>query len=166
MDILKLLKTEMEQEAETTRKMLKLVKPEDFDFKPHPKSMVMKNLAIHIAELPGWTKMALETSGLDFAKMDYQPTEVNNKEELLDVFEQSLKEGFDVLNSADEEDLLPEWILRNGETIYSKSSKYEVIRMSFCQTVHHRAQLGVYLRMLDIPIPGSYGPSADEESFA
>ena len=155
----------MEQEANTTRKMLQLVRPEDFEYKPHPKSMVMKSLAVHIAELPGWTKMALTTEELDFAAMDYAPTVVESNDDLLKVFENSLADGLAALNQAAEPDMLPLWTLRNGETVYSVTSKYEVIRMSFCQTVHHRAQLGVYLRLLNIPIPGSYGPSADDESF-
>ena len=66
---------------------------------------------------------------------------------------------------ATEADLLPNWTLRTGDKIHSVSTKYEVIRMSFCQIVHHRAQLGVYLRLLNISIPGSYGPSADEMNF-
>lgn len=166
MDILELLKKEMKQEANTTRKMLKLVNPQDFEYQPHPKSMVMKNLATHIAELPGWTKMALETSQLDFATMDYTPAVIDSNEDLLKIFENSLQDGLAALNAARDEDLLPDWTLRNGDTIYSVSSKYEVIRMSYSQIVHHRAQLGVYLRLLDIPIPGSYGPSADDENFA
>ena len=156
----------MEQEANTTRKMLKLVRPEDLDYKPHPKSMVMRNLAAHIAELPGWTKMTLDTSQLDFAAMDYKPAVIESNEDLLRLFETSLQDGLTALNKAKEPDLLPDWTLRNGETIYSVSTKYEVIRMSFSQIVHHRAQLGVYLRLLNIPIPGSYGPSADDENFA
>jgi uncharacterized damage-inducible protein DinB len=165
MEILELLKKEMEQEANTTRKMLKLVRREDFDYKPHPRSMVMKSLAVHIAELPGWTKMVLTTTELDFAAMDYAPTVAESNEDLLSIFEKSLADGLAALGQATESDLLPLWTLRTGESVHSVTSKYEVIRMSFCQTVHHRAQLGVYLRLLNIPIPGSYGPSADEQTF-
>ena len=89
----------------------------------------------------------------------------NNTKELLDYFERSLAEGKKSLMSATENDLLPNWTLRNGDQVYSVSTKYEVIRMSFGQIIHHRAQLGVYLRLLNIPIPGSYGPSADEMNF-
>lgn len=166
MDILALLRKEMEHEATTTRKMLKLVKPGDFDYKPHPKSMAMKPLATHIAELSGWPKMILNTPGLDFATMDYKPASVESNEDLLALFEKSLADGLSALNQTTEDALLPDWTMRNAETIYSVSTKYEVIRMSYSQIVHHRAQLGVYLRLLNIPIPGSYGPSADDENFA
>ena len=165
MDVLPLLKKEMEQEAATTRKMLQRIPTDKLGWKPHEKSMTMQNLAVHIAELPTWVSMALTTSGLDFATMDYTPTAVSNTEEIVSIFEKSLKEGLAALDHAKEEDLLPEWTMRNGEQIYSVMTKYEVIRHAFAQTTHHRAQLGVYLRLLGVAIPGSYGPSADEASF-
>ncbi len=165
MQIIPLLLKEMEQEAAITRKMLERVPADKFDWKPHEKSMSMKQLTIHIAELPSWVKMALTTSELDFSKMDYTPTPANNSAELLAIFEKSLAEGMEALREAKEEDLLPEWTLRNGEQVYNVFTKYGVIRHAFAQTTHHRAQLGVYLRLLNIPIPGSYGPSADEMNF-
>lgn len=152
----------MEEEAVTTRKMLGRIPDSLYDYKPHPKSMVMRSLATHIAELPGWVSMALNTSELNFAAMDYNPQPINDTKALLEVFEKNLAEGKASLESATEEDLLRMWTLRNGEQIISVRTKYEVIRMSFLQTVHHRAQLGVFLRLNHIPIPGSYGPSADE----
>jgi uncharacterized damage-inducible protein DinB len=165
MQIIPLLLKEMEQEAGITRKMLQRVPDDKFDWKPHEKSMSMRTLTVHIAELPSWVKMALTTSELDFAKMDYTPTPASSTAELLEIFEKSFAEGKEALSAASEDDLIPEWTLRNGDQIYSVMSKYEVIRHSFAQTTHHRAQLGVYLRLLNIPIPGSYGPSADEMKF-
>lgn len=160
-----MLLKELEYEAQTTRKMLSRVPDDKFNWQPHEKSMTIQRLATHIAELPGWVSMALTTSELDFANNPYAPVKVNNREELLAYFERSLEEGRSHLVNAKEEDLLPNWTLRNGEEIYSVSTKGEVIRMAFCQIVHHRAQLGVFLRLLDVPIPGSYGPSADEMNF-
>ncbi|GEO12114.1 DinB family protein [Segetibacter aerophilus] len=165
MQIIPLLLKEMEEEAAITRKMLQRVPDDKFDWKPHERSMVMSALTVHIAELPSWVQMALTSSELDFAKMDYTPTPVSSSADLLAIFEKSYSQGREALSSAKEEDLLPEWTLRNGEQVYMVFTKYEVIRHSFAQTIHHRAQLGVYLRLLNIPIPGSYGPSADEQSF-
>jgi len=165
MNLIPIFLKEMEQEAQTTRKMLQRVPTDKFQWRPHPKSMTMQQLATHIAELPTWVTMVLNTSELDFAKNEYKPAVINNTEELLEYFEKNLKEGKQSLEKATEEDLLPDWTLRNGEQIYSVDKKYEVIRMAYCQIVHHRAQLGVFLRLLDIPIPGSYGPSADEMNF-
>lgn len=165
MDIIPALLKEMEAEAGTTRKMLQLIPADKFDWKPHEKSMTLQNLTVHIAELPSWVSMALSTSELDFATMDYKPTPVNDTAHLLSIFETSFTSGSNSLKNAKEDDLFPEWTMRSGEQIHAVMSKYEVIRHAFSQTTHHRAQLGVYLRLLNIPIPGSYGPSADEMNF-
>jgi uncharacterized damage-inducible protein DinB len=156
------LLNELENEAQTTRKMLSRVPDDKFNWQPHQKSMTIKQLATHIAELPSWVAITLTTSELDFAQNPYQQEEVNTTAGLLDYFERTLEDGKAHLSKATEADLLPDWTMRNGEEIYTVRSKGEVIRMTYCQIVHHRAQLGVYLRLLDIPIPGSYGPSADE----
>ena len=124
--------------------------------------MTIQRLSTHIAELPTWVSITLTTDELDFASNPYKPVSISNTAELLDLFEKSLADGRAHLAKATEEQLLRPWTLRNGDQIYSTSSKAEVIRMTYCQIVHHRAQLGVFLRLLDIPIPGSYGPSADE----
>lgn len=160
-----LLHKEMEQEARTTRKMLERVPEDKYDWRPHPKSMTIRQLTTHIAELPAWVSMTLHTDGLNFATSPYEPTSIAHNGELLDLFERSLASGSAGLARASDEDLLPTWTLRQGDQVLSASSRGEVIRMVFCQIVHHRAQLGVYLRLLDIPIPGSYGPSADEQNF-
>jgi uncharacterized damage-inducible protein DinB len=156
---------ELNAEAVTTRKMLERVPEDKYDWQPHPKSMSIRRLATHIAELPGWVSMTLDTAELDFANNPYQPVTIHNNKELLQYFDQSLSEGRAALEKATDAQLEEPWTLRNGEQVYSTQPKAEVIRMAYCQTVHHRAQLGVYLRLLDIPIPGSYGPSADDHSF-
>jgi uncharacterized damage-inducible protein DinB len=162
MTIIQQFSRQLEQEAQTTRKMLAIVPTDKYDWKPHEKSMTMKRLATHIAELPSWIKMTLTTDELDFAKNPYQVENVSTTGELLDYFERTLKEGKAYLKEEYADKLHENWTLRNGETIYDVSPKIDVLRMSMSQIIHHRAQLGVYLRLLDIPIPGSYGPSADE----
>lgn len=156
---------EMEQEARTTRKMLAIVPDDKYTWKPHEKSMSIQQLATHIAELPGWVTMTLKTKELDFASNPYEAKPITKTKDLLTFFEETLAEAKADLSKAKESDLLPNWTLRNGDEIYSVSTKAEVIRMTYCQIVHHRAQLGVYLRLLNVPIPGSYGPSADDASF-
>jgi uncharacterized damage-inducible protein DinB len=157
-----LIQKELEREAVTTRKMLALVLAEKFDWKPHPKSMVMMNLATHIAELPTWVSMVLNTDELDFAANEYKPTIVKDNAELMELFEKSLADGLSLLDDSKENLLAKTWTLRMGEQILTTGSKADMIRHALSQIIHHRAQLGVYLRLLDIPIPGSYGPSADE----
>lgn len=154
---------ELEQESETTRKMLSRIPDDKYDWKPHPKSMSVRQLSAHIAELPSWITMAMTTDELDFAKGEYQPTIVNNTKELMEFFEKSLVNGRTELIPENEEKLSEPWTLRSGEQIFSTTSKAEVIRMALSQLIHHRAQMGVFLRLLDVPIPGSYGPSADEQ---
>lgn len=160
-----MLLKELDQEAQTTRKMLERVPAAQFDWQPHKRSMTLQRLATHVAELPAWVAMAVTTDELDFANNPYAPVVVNNTGELLDYFEQSVAEGRQQLARASEEKLAENWTLRNGDQVYQVTTKAEVIRMAYCQIVHHRAQLGVFLRLLDIPIPGSYGPSADEMEF-
>ena len=165
MKITEILLKEFEQEAQTTLKMLKLVPADKFDWAPHEKSMNMKSLAIHIAEIAAWPAMMINSPELDFATMDYKPTEASSTEEIVAIFEKSFKEGKVALESANENILEEQWLLRTGEKIHMKMNKYEAVRHSFSQTIHHRAQLGVYLRLQNIPIPGSYGPSANEMDF-
>ena len=165
MSIIGLIKKEVTAEAVTTRKMLERVPADKLTWKPHEKSMDMKTLAVHIAELPGWIQMAFETTELDFSTMEYKPTEAEDAGELVKIFEDSLDRAIIALDKAKDEDLWPSWTMRTGEKVHGVMTKYEVVRHSISQTIHHRAQLGVYLRLLNIPIPGSYGPSADEMNF-
>lgn len=165
MDILNLLLQEIEAESATTRKMLQRVPADKWDWKPHEKSMTLKQLSLHVAELPGWVAMALNTTELDFAAQPYSQPEATDNTQLLHIFEKALENGKGALQKAKEEDLLPQWTLRSGEQVLMQTNKYGLIRHSISQTIHHRAQLGVYLRLLHIAIPGSYGPSADEASF-
>ena len=160
-----MLLKEMEQEAQTTRKMLERVPNDKFDWQPHVKSMTIRKLAGHIAELPSWVSMTINTDHLDFADNPYTQPVINNTTELLALFEKSLAEGKAELEKTNEDELIKNWTLRNGDQVYSVSQKVEIIRMAYCQIVHHRAQLGVFLRLLDVPIPGSYGPSADDAGF-
>jgi len=156
---------EFDAEAKTTRNMLSIVPDDKFNWQPHPKSMTIRQLATHIAELPSWIAMVLTTSEQDFAKSPYQPIMLNTTKELLAHFEKNLIIGRDQLEAGKEEQLSENWTLRNGEEIYDTSPKSKVIRMVLNQIVHHRAQLGVFLRLLEIPIPSSYGPTADDKSF-
>jgi uncharacterized damage-inducible protein DinB len=153
---------ELEREALTTSKMLSVIPTEKFGWKPHEKSMTIKVLATHIADIFTWFGMVINTSELDFAKNPYQAEEVNSTPELVALFENNLEQGRAALANGKDEQLKDIWIMRNGEEIWVNDNKHDVLRMCFAQIIHHRAQMGVFLRLLNIPIPGSYGPSADE----
>ena len=154
---------ELEYESIGTKKMLALVPADKADWKPHEKSMALKDLATHIADLPGWITMGLTTSELDFATSPYNPQNCNGGEELVAYYEKNAAEAKATLLKSTDAQLEEMWTLRNGDIVYMKETKLEVLRHSYCQMVHHRAQLGVYLRLLNIAIPGVYGPSADEQ---
>src|ERR1700751_703359 len=116
---------EMEQEATTTRKMLASIPEDKYDWKPHEKSMSVKQLATHIAELPGWVSMTIHTDELDFKQNKYEPKVVKNNKELLQYLENQLSAAKTDLEKS-KDDLLPKnWVLRSGETIHSTSTKAE-----------------------------------------
>lgn len=160
--IVELLLKEIAMEAGPTRKMLSLVPDEDFDWKPHAKSMSFRQLAVHIAEIPGWIALAVQTDVLDFAG-GYQPTQADTAQDLLRIFDENYANGRAALSETNDEFLLNNtWTMKMGEQVLMTLSKYETIRHAIAQNIHHRAQLGVYLRLKNIAIPGAYGPSADE----
>lgn len=162
MSMISMFKKELDRESAVTRKMLERVPDDKYDWKPHEKSMTIRQLATHIAELPTWMTMAIATDGLDFATTPYNPPKIDNTKDLMAFFETSLKDGYSELKEENEGKMNDIWTLRNGEQVYSQTTKEEMMRITMNQITHHRAQLGVFLRLLDIPIPGSYGPSADE----
>ena len=162
MKMKEILLKEMEMEAATIRKMLAIVPDDKYDWKPHPKSMNVQTLATHVAELLGMAKNVIEDDEFDFAKEPYNPTIIKNNAELMACCEKNLDICKQALTKANENEWHKEWVMRSGESIFIRSSKYEAIRHLFCQVVHHRAQLGVFMRLLNVKIPGSYGPSADE----
>ncbi len=153
---------ELEKESIGTRKMLALVPADKADWKPHEKSMKLKDLATHLADLPTWITLAVEKDELDFVTSPYNPADCNGGKELVAYYDKNMEEAKQWLQKSKDSILEETWTLRNGDIVYMRSSRLETIRHSYCQIVHHRAQLGVYLRLLNIPIPGVYGPSADE----
>ncbi|HSY62675.1 MAG TPA: DinB family protein [Cytophaga sp.] len=162
MELIPIFLKEFEAEVLTTRNMLSRIPDDKYNWQPHPKSMTIRRLATHIADLPGWIHMALTTDELDFATAPYDPPAINNTKDVLELFEQRVIDGRSQLIPENESKLLESWTLRDGKTIYNVYTKAETVRVSFSQLIHHRAQLGVFLRLLNVPIPGSYGPSADE----
>ena len=162
MNIINELLTELASETAITRKMLALVPDDRFDWSPHPKSMTLKQLATHIAEIPSWFAIAVDQDVLDFNEGSYTPAPIESNADLLALFEKSYETGKAALERLPENLLDKPWVMRGGDVVYLDTNKYGMVRHAFAQTIHHRAQLGVFLRLLDIPIPGSYGPSADE----
>jgi uncharacterized damage-inducible protein DinB len=154
---------ELEMEAASTRKILERVPTDKNDWKPHAKSMKLGNLANHVAELPGWVAFTMGSDGLDVSKMDYKPVISTSTEELLAKLDENVNKAKTALESASDEDYDKMWTLSNGDhVIFSMPKKVVVRSMSYNHLYHHRGQLSVYLRLLDVHVPGMYGPSYDE----
>jgi uncharacterized damage-inducible protein DinB len=164
MTIADLLLPEFDQEMATTRRVLERVPEDKFAWKPHAKSFSMGDLASHVANMVKWTNDTMNRVEFDLASVT--PEEMNkaakNRAELLAWFDTNVAAARAVLAKPDADYFVP-WSLKKGAATFFTMPRYNCVR-SFVlnHIVHHRAQLGVYLRMNDIPIPGAYGPSADE----
>lgn len=153
---------ELQQEMAVTRRTLERLPEDKFDYKPHPKSFSLGDLAQHLAQLPVWGSMTLKTTDLDVSgPMPREP--ITTAAGILAKFDKNLADFTAALSAATDEALLAPWSLKSGAKIHFTMPRLAVIRgMVMNHTVHHRAQLGVYLRMLDVPVPSMYGPTADE----
>ncbi len=165
METLPNIKAELKQEYETTKKFFENFPEDKNDYAPHEKSMKMMPLATHIAEIFGWPAFMMNTEKLDFSAGDYKPTVLNTKAELLQKLDDDYEDSVKTLAAISEDDLNGRWKMTMGEHVIADYSKYEAMRHALNQATHHRAQLGIYYRLNDIPLPGSYGPSADDENF-
>lgn len=160
---------EFDNEMANTRKTLERVPEEKFDWKPHEKSTAMGGLATHLSNLPTWTNYAIGEDSLDLApggKPLPQTANVKSQTELLEIFDNNVAKARAAIAAASDEELFKPWtLLRNGKQILTMP-KIAVLRgFVMNHSIHHRAQLGVYLRLNDIPVPSIYGPSADESGF-
>lgn len=163
MSVIQALAAEMRSEAKNTRRLLERVPDGQFDWKPHPKSMSLGRLCEHIAELPNWTYLTLVQDELDFSKEMFKQARPATQAELLAYFDECLSKALDVLANCEEEVLSAPWTMRNGTHVYFTMPKKVVVRTWMMNhLIHHRGQLSVYLRLLDVPLPRMYGPTADE----
>ena len=153
---------ELEVEAAQTRRMLKIVPADQMDWRPHPKSYTIKALSSHVAEMPLMIALALKYPRWDFMNSPYPSADMNTAEELLKQFDYSVEEAKKAIGESSDDILLEPWSLGAGDVTYMSMARWEAVRHAFGQNAHHRAQLQVCLRLLNIPVPGPYGPSADE----
>ncbi len=164
MDFHQALIAEFEDELAITRKMLAAI-PADADFthRPHPKSFTLGRLAGHVAETPTeWALSTLTTDHFAWTEGD-KPLSMTNKDETLAAFDQKAEAAKTALRSLDPEKWSGNWKMTAGDQTWINDTRYNVWRKWVLNhTIHHRAQLGLQLRLLNVPIPGTYGPSADE----
>ena len=164
MTIAELLLPEVEQEMATTRRVLERVPDDKLAWKPHDRSWSMGELASHIANSIKWTEMTMNHTEFDLGSvpLDQMNQLAKSRAELLAWFDANAAAARQALGKSDADYLVP-WTLRHGAQQFFTMPRYHCIRSYLLNhIVHHRAQLGVYLRLNDIPVPAMYGPSADE----
>lgn len=166
MDATRYYLPEFDQEMATTRKLLARVPEDRLDWKPHPKSMSLGQLASHVAQLPDWSANIFGSDEFDFRPPDapaFVMADCKSNKELLDLFDESVAKAREAVAAAQEDSLDKTWTLKAGPHTIFSAPRWSVYRgFGLNHIIHHRAQLSVYLRLLDVPVPGIYGPSADE----
>jgi uncharacterized damage-inducible protein DinB len=157
---------EFDHEMANTRKILERVPDDKFDWKPHVKSFALGDLATHVANLPSWTVETIEKDALDIAPSGGEPyrvTAANSQSKLLERFDSNIAAARAALAGASDEHLVKPWSLLKGGAVMFTLPRVAVLRgFVMNHLIHHRGQLSVYLRLNDVPVPGLYGPSADE----
>jgi len=157
---------EFDMEMANTRKTLERIPEDKFDWAPHPKSMKLGPLAQHICEMTGWTKDTIEKDGVDVGGYK-PPAPLKTRNEVLAVFDKNVASARAALVAAnDDAAWMKPWTLsQDGKQLISMPKVAVMRGFVFNHLIHHRAQLGVYLRLNDVPVPSTYGPSADENKF-
>ncbi len=153
---------EFDHEMANTRRTLERVPENKLGWKPHEKSMTMGRLTGHLAELPSWGVYTIQNEFVDLAQPG-RGLVASSRKGALETFDQNVAEARKAIANASDEHLMKPWTLRKGEQVIFTLPRIAVLRaMVLNHSIHHRAQLGVYLRLNDVPVPSIYGPSADE----
>ncbi|MFN2564925.1 MAG: DinB family protein [Gemmatimonadaceae bacterium] len=161
MTIAERLLPEFDLEMATTRRVIERVPTDKGQWKPHPKSFSLGHLAQLVATMPGWLIRMVQDTEIDLAKSpgySYQPTEL-----LVTQFDRLVSEARAAIASAKDPDFEVPWSLKNAGHVLFTQPRGEAVRSTINHLVHHRGQLTVYLRLLDVPVPSIYGPTADEK---
>lgn len=157
---------EFNHEAANTRKMLEAVPEDKLGWQPHEKSMTLSRLAGHIAEIPMWASNMVGQDELDMGSGNYQPVQPENVADLLAAHDTSVAAFQGAVDGADDATLMKPWAFRTGDHVHFQMPCAIAMRSFILNhIVHHRGQLSVYLRELDIPLPQVYGPTADNSEF-
>jgi uncharacterized damage-inducible protein DinB len=159
------LLTEFDIEMEATRRVLERVPSDRLDWKPHEKSMSLGRLATHVADLPRWVPFTMTTDGLDAEQPGdaMGPRQLESAQAMLDWFDEHAARARATIEGASEGAYTGTWTMRQGEQVYFSLPRWLVVRrFAINHMIHHRGQLTVYLRLAGVPVPGTFGPSADE----
>ena len=169
MSIAQSLLPEFDHEMANTRRTLERVPEDKLDWKPDPKSMALGRLAGHIAEMPGWGVMTLQTESLDVnpgGTRPFEPLIAKSRAHVLAEFDKNVASTRAALEKVSDAELMKPWSLLSNGNVVMTMPRIGVLRaMMMNHVIHHRAQLGVYYRLNGVPVPALYGPSADEGSM-
>jgi uncharacterized damage-inducible protein DinB len=166
MAIRDLLLPEFDEEMANTRKMLERIPDDKLQFTPHKKSWKLERMAGHTVDMISWIGHTMRVEVLEMEPGQYEPFEPKSSRELLERFDANVREARAVLETATDEALHKTWTMKWQGKQVMQMPRYSVLRsVVFNHLIHHRAQVGMYLRMANIAIPGMYGPSADEPQF-
>ncbi|NLG62202.1 MAG: damage-inducible protein DinB [Candidatus Cloacimonetes bacterium] len=160
MSFLRDLLPEFDEEMRTTRRVLERVPSDRADWKPHPRSFSLAHLAQLVATMPGWLITMLGETELDLSKGSGYSNQ--STEELLKSFDEGVKQARTMIQQAKDDEMAVPWSLKMGDNVLFTLPRQVVVRQHINHLVHHRGQLTVYLRLLDVPVPSIYGPTADE----
>jgi uncharacterized damage-inducible protein DinB len=167
MRIAETLISELEQEGQTTRRVLERVPADKLGWKPHEKSLSIGQLALHLARLNGGLSQMGVPDTFELTGNPFQFAEATSKAEIMDAFDQGLVKAKEIISAMDDATLTAPWIMKMGEKTIMSMPRIGLYRMLLCNhAYHHRGQLSVYLRLMNIDVPSIYGPSADENPFA
>jgi uncharacterized damage-inducible protein DinB len=164
MAIIEAFLPEFSQEMASTRTLLERVPASQFNFKPHEKSMTLQALASHVAEIPEWVGTTLEMDVFEMDPSQYVPFAAQSTDELLRAFDEKVAAAKTVMQGRDDAHLLASWkMVVHGKTLFELPRIAVLKAFVLNHLIHHRGQLTVYLRMVDVPLPMLYGPTADEQ---
>jgi uncharacterized damage-inducible protein DinB len=156
---------EFDHEMANTRKSLERIPDNKLDWQPHQKSSTLGALATHLSTINQWTDAVLKQDSFDVATSP-QPPKLKSRKEILDAFDQGTASARQAISGASDEQLMKPWsLLKDGHPIFTMPRIGVLRSFILSHSIHHRAQLGVYLRLNDVPVPSIYGPSADEGKF-
>lgn len=157
------LRSEFDHEAQTTRKHLGRLPNDKLEWRPHQKSFTAVELASHIVECFSWGAPVFNQEEIGFDPATYKPYKASSTDELLKTFEKNVKNCQQAMAEANDGQLEQLWRLKMGDKVWLERPREAVFRdFVLSHIIHHRGQFSVYLRLLEVPVPGSYGPSADE----
>jgi len=157
---------EFDHEMASTRKTLERIPEDKLGWKPHEKSMTLGRLAGHVAELPGFGATVVRTESLNLSGGQYQPLVATSQRQVVEEFDKKVADTREAIAGAADDHWMKPWSLEyQGKTIFNLPRIAAVRAMMLSHIVHHRAQLGVYLRLNNVPVPSIYGPSADESGM-